>query len=304
MLPSARLIRPSKADRLMSVRSTALLAALLLAALAPGAAAQQSESTPVTSSPEQQSFPVPAAAPTHTKNYLALLPTPPFNRTTIVIDPAHGGADNGARISDATVEKDVTLALALRLRSLLAARGFNVVLTRDSDDANQKAAPFAPLTLDDRAGIANHERASACLLLHATPSGTGVHLYTSELQQLQPAAEPVAGPWLTAQAAWVAQSQQLATRISDALTRSHLPLIDGSASVRPLDSLTCPALVIELAPGADDPDSINDVNYQQRVARAITGALTFWKDAAHPPPHAAPESPATTSPTSATRTQP
>jgi N-acetylmuramoyl-L-alanine amidase len=271
----------------MLLRSTAFLATLFLAALAPGAAAKQAQSTPVASSPEQQSFPVPASAPVHPKNYLALLPAPPFNRTTVVIDPAHGGSDNGSRISDTTVEKDVTLALALRLRSLLAARGFNVVLTRDSDDANAKAPPFAPLTLDDRAGIANHERASACLLLHATPSGTGVHLYTSELAPVS--AEPLAGPWLTAQAAWVSQSQQLATRIADALTRSHLPLINGAASVRPLDSLTCPALVVELAPAADDPDSINDVNYQQRVARAITGALTFWKDAAHPPPYAAPE---------------
>jgi N-acetylmuramoyl-L-alanine amidase len=273
----------------MLVNSTALLGTILLAALLPGAARRQPQpaATPQAATPSTD-----APAATHPKNYLALLPAPSFNRTTIVIDPAHGGADNGARISDATVEKDVTLALALRLRSLLAARGFNVVLTRDDDTANEKAAPFAPLTLDDRAGIANHERASACLLLHATPSGAGVHLYTSELPPA--AAEPVAGPWLTAQAAWVAQSQQLATRISDALTRSHLPLIDASASVRPLDSLACPALVVELAPGADDPDSINDVNYQQRVARAITGALTFWKDAAHPPSHLSPQ--ATASP--------
>jgi N-acetylmuramoyl-L-alanine amidase len=229
-----------------------------------------------------QTAPAPSAAPAKPKNYLALLPAPAFNRTTIVIDPAHGGTDNGSRISDSTVEKNVTLALAFRLRSLLAARGFTVVLTRDSDAANQTAAPFAPLTLDDRAGIANHAGAAACLLLHATASGTGVHLYSSELEPS--AGEQVAGPWLTAQAAWVPQSEVLSSRVSDALGRSRVPAIDGEASVRPLDSLECPALVLELAPNGDDPDSINDVDYQQRVARAVTGALVFWKDAAQRPP--------------------
>jgi N-acetylmuramoyl-L-alanine amidase len=226
-------------------------------------------------------------APAKPRNYLALLPSLPFHPTTIVIDPSHGGADGGSRISDSTVEKDVTLALAFRLRSLLVARGFTVVLTRDSDEANEKAAPFAPLTLDDRAGLANHERAGACLLLHATASGTGVHLYSSELEAAS--GESVAEPWLTAQAAWVLHSQRLAGRLSEALTRARLPLINGAASVRPLDSLTCPALVVELAPNSDDPDTINDDDYQQRVAEAITGALVFWKNAVQPPPQLPPE---------------
>ncbi len=33
-----------------------------------------------------------------------------------------------------------------------------------------------------RAGIANHASASACLILHATATGTGVHLFTSSLR--------------------------------------------------------------------------------------------------------------------------
>jgi N-acetylmuramoyl-L-alanine amidase len=216
----------------------------------------------------------------------------PFHPTTILIDPAHGGADSGSRISDETVEKDVTLALAFRLRSLLTARGFNVVLTRQDDKATNTTPPFAPLTLDDRAGIANHERASACLLLHATARGNGVHLYTSELMPTQ--GELTIEPWLTGQAPWVTESQRLANSLSDAFNRSHVPLVSGSASVRPLDSLTCPALVIELAPSdPDDPDSINDAAFQQRVALAAANALILWKGAVHAPPHIAPPTPAT-----------
>ncbi len=210
-------------------------------------------------------------------------PTPgPINRLLIVLDPAHGGLDTGSRIGDSILEKSVTLNLAFRLRSLLSARGFAVTMTRDSDAANEPNASGQPLTLDDRAGIANHPHPVACLLLHATGAGTGVHLYTSDL--VPAAGETPNLPWLTAQAAWVSQSQALSRQIATAITHASVPLILSTASVRPVDSLTCPALVVELAPqSADDPSSVMDLDYQQRVAAAIAGALVFWKDQAQPP---------------------
>ena len=198
----------------------------------------------------------------------------PIQRMVILLDPAHGGLDSGSRISDSTVEKDVTLALAFKLRSLLSARGFRVVMTRDADHPTEPDAQGSPLTLDDRAGIANHSHPAACLLLHATGSGMGVHLYHSELDAT--AGTPPVERWLTAQAAWVPQSEQLEKRLGTALTRSGIALVASSASVRPVDSLTCPALVVELAPAGNDADSINDVDYQQRVAVSIAGALVFW----------------------------
>ena len=204
-----------------------------------------------------------------------------FNRNVVVLDPSHGGADSGARIGDTTLEKNVTLALAFRLRSLLVARGFTVVLTRDSDAASEANSPGTPLTLDDRAGIANHMRASACLLLHATGRGLGVHLYSSELDAVP--AEPYLPSWLNAQGPWVPASQGLEQGMSTALGRSHIALVSSSASVRPVDSLTCPALVVELAPETDTPASVNDAGYQERVAAAIAGALVVWENAAQPP---------------------
>ena len=204
-----------------------------------------------------------------------------INRMVILLDPAHGGLDSGSRISDATLEKDVTLALAFKLRSLLSARGFTVLMTRDADNPTEPDAEGSPLTLDDRAGIVNHAHPSACLLLHATGSGTGVHLYHSELGAT--AGSPPVEPWLTAQAAWVPQSQQLEKQLATALTRAGIALVTSIASVRPVDSLTCPALVVELAPAGSDPDSINDVDYQQRVAVSIAGALVFWPNRMQPP---------------------
>ena len=204
-----------------------------------------------------------------------------INRMVILLDPAHGGLDSGSRISDASLEKNVTLAMAFKLRSLLYARGFTVVMTRGADSTTEPNAVGSPLTLDDRAGIANRAQPSACLLLHATGSGNGVHLYNSELEA--DAGVPPVQPWLTAQAAWVPQSEQLEKQLAAALTRAGIRLVTSRASVRPVDSMTCPALVIELAPAGDDPDSINDSDYQQRVAQAIAGALLFWRNQVQPP---------------------
>jgi N-acetylmuramoyl-L-alanine amidase len=201
-----------------------------------------------------------------------------MNRNVIVLDASHGGIDSGSRIGDSVLEKDITLALAFKLRSLLTARGFSVVMTRDSDAATLGTKP---LTLDDRAGLANGPRAAACLLLHATGAGNGVHLYTSDIA---PAPYEVALlTWLTAQAAWVPQSHLLAQQLANALQRAGVAYVNNAAAVRPVDSLTCPAVLVELAPESDDPNSITGSDYQQRVAQAIAGALVFWPKQVQPP---------------------
>jgi N-acetylmuramoyl-L-alanine amidase len=223
-------------------------------------------------------------APEITRQIITLPPAPapvPFNKSVIFLDPAHGGLDSGSRIGDSTLEKDVDLAFAFKLRSLLSARGFTVVMTRDSDAPTEPNAAATPLTLDDRAGIGNHTHAVACLLLHATGTGNGVHLYGSELDATD--GIPATVPWLTAQAAWVSQSQTLKHQLGSAITRAGIALVSSNASVRPVDSLSCPALVIELAPQTDDPDSINFADYQQSVAQAIAAALVFWPNNAAPP---------------------
>ena len=93
-------------------------------------------------------------------------------RFVVVLDAAHGGGDTGGHLNDGQFEKAATLALSVRLRSLLAARGIDVVTTRETDQS---------LDPTERAGIANHARAQACLSLHAAETGSGVHLYASNL---------------------------------------------------------------------------------------------------------------------------
>jgi N-acetylmuramoyl-L-alanine amidase len=212
-----------------------------------------------------------------------------MNKMTVVLDAAHGGADNGALIGGAVQEKTVTLALALKLQALLTARGFTVVMTRTTDAADKPGAAGTPITLDDRAGIANHARASACLLLHAAASGNGVHLYSSELDGV--ANEAPVLPWPTAQAAWVVESAHLQRQLAESLRQAGVPRISGRASIRPVDSLTCPAVVVELAPETENVSSVADTAYQNRVAQAIAAALEVWPTQTQPPNRIAPAPP-------------
>ncbi len=52
---------------------------------------------------------------------------------TIIIDAGHGGEDGGAVAHDGTLEKDINLDVAIKLKSLLKLYGYNVVMTRETD---------------------------------------------------------------------------------------------------------------------------------------------------------------------------
>jgi N-acetylmuramoyl-L-alanine amidase len=208
----------------------------------------------------------------------------PASRFVVVLDAAHGGDDGGGQVGGAVAEKTVTLELSVRLRSLLAARGFWVVTTREGN---------VNLDSDARAQIANHATfgsgGAACLSLHASEAGTGVHIFVSSL-------EPVATTrflaWKTAQSAYVSRSLKLAGTVNSALEQSSaddggnanaapIPATLARASLPGLDSMTCPALAIEVAPLRDaDRKIVTDVtdsDYQAKVAQALAAAMLEWR---------------------------
>ncbi|MEE1024485.1 MAG: N-acetylmuramoyl-L-alanine amidase [Acutalibacteraceae bacterium] len=51
----------------------------------------------------------------------------------VVIDAGHGGVDGGAVASDGTNEKDINLAIAIKLNELMKLNGFSTVMTRTED---------------------------------------------------------------------------------------------------------------------------------------------------------------------------
>jgi N-acetylmuramoyl-L-alanine amidase len=191
----------------------------------------------------------------------------------VVLDAAHGGEDRGGKLSDGQPEKTFTLALSVRLRSLLGARGIQVITTRESD---------AAVDLNRRAEIANHANANACLSLHASETGSGVHLFVSSLA---PAAPIRFAPWKTTQAAWVTRSIALAGELNSALLHAGMNVTLGRTSLPAIDSMSCPAVAVEVAPesasatapGQPTASQLNDPAYQARVAEALAAALLEWR---------------------------
>jgi N-acetylmuramoyl-L-alanine amidase len=196
-------------------------------------------------------------------------------RFVVVLDAAHGGDDAGGRLASGQVEKAATLALSVRLRSLLAARGMTVVTTRESD-----------MTVDPekRADIANHAKAAACLSLHATESGAGIHIFTSSLAPLEPG---LFVPWKTAQAGWITRSLALAGALNSALLKEGFNVTLSRTDLIGVDNMTCPALAIEIAPlrGADGKVTAeaDDADYQAHLANTLATALLAWRLEAHQP---------------------
>lgn len=52
----------------------------------------------------------------------------------LLIDPGHGGMDGGAVAADGTMEKDINLAIARQLRRAAEAEGWQVIMTRETDE--------------------------------------------------------------------------------------------------------------------------------------------------------------------------
>lgn len=90
---------------------------------------------------------------------------------TIILDPGHGGHDNGAT-SLFGYEKNYALDVALRARDLLRSAGFRVYMTRSTDR-------FVPL--EERAAFANRFPGALFISIHFNSSGneaTGVETFT------------------------------------------------------------------------------------------------------------------------------
>jgi len=212
--------------------------------------------------------PAPAAVPVRPASPPSTPPTPP-PRFLIVLDAAHGGDDFGGHLSSDQLEKNATLALSVRLRSLLGARGIQVITTRESDQA---------VDLNRRAEIANHANARACISLHAADTGSGVHLFASSQT---PAAPTRFVAWKTAQAGWVTRSLTLAGVLNSALLHAGMAVTLGRTALPAIDSMMCPAVAIEVAPERDSDHKItaepDEPDYQARVAAALAAAILEWR---------------------------
>jgi len=236
---------------------------------APGQPAPQT-STPVT----QQTPPVPAQ-PT-------LEPTAPPQKTlaVVILDPAHGGADPGARGSSGLAESDVVLSYARLVRISLEAQGLRVILTRQANDDP---------SFDDRSKLANAQRGGVFITLHVSSTGQpGTVRVYSLAQMMVPqsaAIAPRAGlllPWDRAQFKFIDQSRRLAELIQIQMAQrfrgsSETPF---EAPVRQLRTVGAPAVAIEVSsvsvPGRAQLDQMGP-GLADGVARAVAAFRTIYE---------------------------
>jgi uncharacterized lipoprotein YddW (UPF0748 family) len=75
----------------------------------------------------------------------------------VVVDPGHGGADNGATGFSLSREKDINLSVALKLKDILYSRGIEVFMTREIDKT---------MELQERSSAANGWKADIFVSVH------------------------------------------------------------------------------------------------------------------------------------------
>ena len=245
--------------------------------------------------------PAPVAPPPTLPPGRALPPPPPPpppqidlapGLRTIVLDPGHGGEDTGVKGPGGTVEKDITLQIARRLRSSIESRiGVRVLLTRDADEV---------VPIDRRAAFANHNKADLLLSIHANgsvrPGARGLQVYSLDTSAYPPHESsadakrrtvPVLGggtrildpmPWDLAQLPFAAQSAVFVSILIQQFTEKGVTLHARPAATAPMRVLAganMPAVLIEFGflSNAEDQKALTNAEGQAAVIEGILAAI-------------------------------
>jgi len=216
---------------------------------------------------------------------------------TIVIDPGHGGLEVGAKGKFGTLEKDLTLDIALRLRSIIEKNlAYRVVLTRDKD---------IDVSLENRAATVNNNRGYVFVSLHVNgyfrKEANGSETYFLGLNATDEEARRMAYfennsaameeriqseeeddimmiLWDMAQTAYIQKSGQLAENIQKELN-SLLGTTNRGIKQAPFKVLTgvaCPAVLVEVAflSNPVEERKLITEDFQNNVAMAVYRGLT------------------------------
>jgi N-acetylmuramoyl-L-alanine amidase len=215
----------------------------------------------------------------------------------IVIDAGHGGDEQGARGAQGTLEKDVTLGVARRLKGAIEARmGARVILTRDGDQT---------VGLDERAAVANNNKADVFISLHANASvrtsATGAEVFYLSLEdygaQAQRVAQgegealPVFGGgtrdidiilWEMAQARHIEESATFA-RLVEAALRERVPMSPRAiqqAPFRVLVGANMPAVLVEMGfiSNSEQEKQLASESFQSSVVQGLVESLLRFRN--------------------------
>lgn len=188
---------------------------------------------------------------------------------TVVIDAGHGGADNGAVSGDAK-EKDINLALALKVKQLSPEYHIKVVLTRQTDElAGGKSDIHA--SLEYRVAMAKENKADLFVSLHVNNAGGG---------------QPNHGfsAFVSPDNAHFAESRKLGSALLDAVKPNYAAddlLHQPTQGVYILREAPMPAVLLECG-FIDNPADlafIRDGQNQETIARDILQGIQRYQQA-------------------------
>ena len=180
----------------------------------------------------------------------------------VVLDPAHGGTDPGARGTGGLRESDLVLEFSDSTRRALEAQGFRVRQTRQGNDDP---------SLDDRSAMANAQRGTVFVTLHVSSTGlTGtVRVYT---MTDFPAETNTTGmlSWDRAQAPFLELSRKLGDLVQGqlALQFKGSPGAAHVAAVRQLRTTAAPAIAVEVS-----SVTVEDRAALERMAPGVADAI-------------------------------
>jgi N-acetylmuramoyl-L-alanine amidase len=230
----------------------------------------------------------------------AAAPAAPDSRPVVVIDPGHGGVDNGTQAGGEN-EKDLVLGFGLALRDRIEKAGkFRVVMTREDDT-------FIPLA--DRVAIARNQSAALFVSIHADalPPGEGdaqgATIYTlsdkasdAEAERLAEAenrADAIGGVKLTEEPAEVADilidlvrretrtfsnrfARQLMSQMKTSVRMHKHPL--KSAGFKVLKGPDVPSVLVELgyASNKDDLEHMKSDSWRARTVGSMAQAIDVF----------------------------
>lgn len=182
-------------------------------------------------------------------------PDPVPKAPLVVLDPGHGGDDEGCMRGEA-LEKEINLEIAQRTAGRLREMGFDVVLTRESDDANP--------TLEERAAAAEEAGADIYVSIHQ-----------NACEEKESSAAGIE-TWYCGE-----DSRRLAKLI-------HMETVDGTqAKDRSLQEteelyvireVSMPACLIETGflSNREERKQLCDPAYQDRIAAGIAAGISYY----------------------------
>lgn len=192
----------------------------------------------------QAPLPGPPGAPTaqqQTNPQTLPLPATKAGLNVVVLDPAHGGTDPGARGAGGIRESEIVLDFAAQVHKALESQGFPVVQTRQGNEDP---------SFDDRSAIANAQTGAVFVTLHISSTGLPgtVRVYVNSDM---PITTEVSGliPWDRAQMPFQGLSKKLGDIVQGLLAQRFKgsPNTAQTAAVRQLRTTAAPAIAVEIS---------------------------------------------------------